>query len=560
MGVGRKSRYITDIEYKRIDGWKAGVYLRLSVEDENKDISNSIVSQKELIDEFLMKNDDIDVFNYYTDDGYSGTDFERPSFKKMFQDMQSKKINTVIVKDLSRLGRNYLEVGNYIEQIFPLFNIRFISITDNIDSFLNPQSITNINLPLKNLMNEEYCRDISNKIKTALKTMRRNGQFISGVAPYGYIKDPEDKHHLIIDEESSKVVKLIFNLCLSGLGTTNIAKELNKRNIINPTAYRKKTINKKKIENKADTVWTTSMVSKILYNQIYCGDMVQGRSKNMSYKIHKKVNIPEDEWDIVENTHEPIIDRENFEKVKATRSKRKYNWNRNKTNASVFSGHLKCADCGKNMMKVLVSRRKVSGTTIKEYAYVCPTYSKTSKEMCSRHYIKENDLRITITRSLKYHIDLLTNYEETLNKIQVKNIFEDRKMVSLINTIKKLETEQEDLRKRKQQIYEDWKMDKITEEQYYEYTQDYVEERESVESEIKKSKERVAEIKQNSERAINNLWAEKLGQFREINILTKSMLDELIDEIFVYENRRLKINFKYRDEYKFAMNYIKQNK
>ena len=559
MGAGRKSKYETNIECKEITGWKAGLYLRLSVEDGNKDISNSIVSQRELLEEFLSKNEDIDIFKYYIDDGYSGTDFERPAFKQMFEDMQARKINTVIVKDLSRLGRNYLEAGNYIEQIFPLFNIRFISVTDNIDSFLNPKSISNVNLPLKNLMNEEYCRDISNKIRSALNTMKKNGQYISGNAPYGYIKDPEDKHHLVIDIESAKVVKLIFNLCLSGLGTTNIAKELNNRNIVNPSTYRKMKKDNKEIEDKIDTLWTSSMVSKILYNQIYCGDMVQGKTEIMSYKIHKKVKIPEEQWQIVENTHEPIIDRETFEKVKQARSRRKYNWNRNKTNASVFAGHLKCADCQKNMMKIVISSKKVSGETIREYAYVCPTYSKKSKELCSRHYIKENDLRIAITRSIKYHIDLLTNFEEILNKSK-GNIFEDKKIISLMNSIKKFETEQECLKKRKQKIYEDWKMDKIDEEQYYEYTQDYIEERENIESQIKQTKELVTEIRKNNEKANNNLWAEKLGQFRDISVLTKNMLDELIDDIYVYEDRRIKINFKYRDEYKFAMNYIKQHK
>lgn len=559
MGAGRKSKYETNIECKEITGWKAGLYLRLSVEDGNKDISNSIVSQRELLEEFLSKNEDIDIFKYYIDDGYSGTDFERPAFKQMFEDMQARKINTVILKDLSRLGRNYLEAGNYIEQIFPLFNIRFISVTDNIDSFLNPKSISNVNLPLKNLMNEEYCRDISNKIRSALNTMKKNGQYISGNAPYGYIKDPEDKHHLVIDIESAKVVKLIFNLCLSGLGTTNIAKELNNRNIVNPSTYRKMKKDNKEIEDKIDTLWTSSMVSKILYNQIYCGDMVQGKTEIMSYKIHKKVKIPEEKWQIVENTHEPIIDRETFEKVKQARSRRKYNWNRNKTNASVFAGHLKCADCQKNMMKIVISSKKVSGETIREYAYVCPTYSKKSKELCSRHYIKENDLRIAITRSIKYHIDLLTNFEEILNKSK-GNIFEDKKIISLMNSIKKFETEQECLKKRKQKIYEDWKMDKIDEEQYYEYTQDYIEERENIESQIKQTKELVTEIRKNNEKANNNLWAEKLGQFRDISVLTKNMLDELIDDIYVYEDRRIKINFKYRDEYKFAMNYIKQHK
>ena len=195
--------------------WTAGLYIRLSQEDldtgKSKKESNSITSQKELLQEFVDKQDDIEIFETYVDDGFTGTDFNRPGFQKLLTDMKKGKINSVIVKDLSRLGRNYIEVGNYIEQIFPLYNIRFIAVNDMIDSFKNPDSTNTIIVPFKNLINDEYCRDTSIKIRTALNIKKKKGEFVGAFAPYGYIKDRLDKHKLIIDKESAEIVKNIFN-------------------------------------------------------------------------------------------------------------------------------------------------------------------------------------------------------------------------------------------------------------------------------------------------------------------------------------------------------------
>ena len=198
MNKGRKSKYAVNDDLA-IRKWNAALYLRLSSEDGDKVESTSIESQKHLLEEFLKNNNYIKLFDYYIDDWYSGTDFNRPGFKKLFEDMKLNKFNTIIVKDLSRLGRNYIEAGNYIEQIFPLFNIRFIAVNDNIDSYLNPKSINELNMPLKNLINDEYARDISKKVSSAFSTMRKNGLYTSGLTPYGYKRDTKDKHHLIID-------------------------------------------------------------------------------------------------------------------------------------------------------------------------------------------------------------------------------------------------------------------------------------------------------------------------------------------------------------------------
>ena len=183
--------------------WTAALYVRLSVEDGDKGESNSVINQKQLLSDYISENNDFNFYDYYVDDGYSGTDFDRPAFKRLLDDMKNKKFNTIIVKDLSRLGRNYIEVGNYIEQIFPLFNIRFIAINDNIDSYGDPTSVNNVIVPFKNLINDEYCRDISNKIRSVLTMKKRRGEYVAAFTPYGYIKDPKDNHHLIIDEEAA---------------------------------------------------------------------------------------------------------------------------------------------------------------------------------------------------------------------------------------------------------------------------------------------------------------------------------------------------------------------
>ena len=218
--------------------YKAAIYIRLSVEDGDKEESNSITNQRMLLNQFLKDNSDIEVYDYYTDDGFSGTTFNRPGFEKLLEDLYEKKFNTVIVKDLSRLGRNYIEVGNYIEKVFPLYNIRFIAVNDQIDSIKNPESVNSIIVPFKNLINDEYCRDISNKIKAVLNVKMKKGEYVGAYAPYGYIKDPDDVHHLIIDEDAAKVVRMIYELTLNGYGRTAIAKKLNELGILNPTGHR----------------------------------------------------------------------------------------------------------------------------------------------------------------------------------------------------------------------------------------------------------------------------------------------------------------------------------
>lgn len=323
--AGRKSKYAVTYnnELQRNKIWNVALYIRLSQEDndndETKQESNSITSQKTLLQEFINDNDDLDVYDTYVDDGYTGTDFDRPSFQRLLNDMKNGCINCVIVKDLSRLGRNYIEVGNYIEQVFPLFNIRFIAINDSIDSVKNPSSTNTILVPFKNLINDEYARDTSTKIKSSLNAKKKKGEFVGAFPSYGYIKDPNDKHKLIIDEVAAEIVKKIFDMHVNeGIGKVGICQRLNKQGILNPTGHKKIELEQNYNNNciiGKDYSWTPSTVRNILKNEIYLGHTIQGKRRVKSYKIHKVENVPKEEWIRVENTHEAIILQELFSKA-----------------------------------------------------------------------------------------------------------------------------------------------------------------------------------------------------------------------------------------------------
>ena len=376
----RKSKY----NYENVNSesahkiWNIAKYVRLSREDgDEKDESNSVTSQSKILDELILElmhsnNDEFIVYDTYVDDGFSGTDFNRPAFQKLLKDMRDGHINMIVTKDLSRLGRNYIEVGNYIEQIFPLFNIRFMTKAENIDSYKDPSSVNSIIVPFKNLINDEYCRDISNKIILANNARKRNGQYLGSFPIYGYKKDPENKYKLIIDDESAEVVRLIYKLFLEGKGRVTITKYLNDRGILNPTAYKQRVLKQNYVNAsniKGNSLWCDTTVSHILRNEMYTGTLIQGRKKMLSYKVHKIVDVPKENWIVVENNHEPIIDKETFNKVQDIINRDTRIKNDGTGEVSIFAGYIRCADCKRAMNK------KSTNNKIKTYYYyVCNTY------------------------------------------------------------------------------------------------------------------------------------------------------------------------------------------
>ncbi|MBQ3413991.1 MAG: recombinase family protein [Clostridia bacterium] len=554
--AGRKSKYSSDNSNNNgTKIWSVALYIRLSQEDNDTGIdkqeSNSITSQKALLNEFTQEHDDLIVYDTYVDDGYTGTNFNRPGFQRLLEDMRKGNINCVLVKDLSRLGRNYIEVGNYIEQIFPLFNVRFIAINDSVDSFKNPMSSNTILVPFKNLINDEYARDTSIKIKSALNGRKKKGEFIGAFPSYGYVKDEQDKHKLVIDEESAEIVRKIFEWKVNeGLGNLSICHRLNDMGILNPTGYKKKKLNQNYNNSKMkqeDYSWCPSTVRNILKNDVYIGNVTQGKRKVKSYKIHKVEQVPEEEWVTVENMHESIIDKELFDKAQGLR---KVDTRVQNTGyLSMWAGILKCADCGRAMHKKYC--KNTSGT-VYEY-YICGTYRKKSNKLCTKHTLKVEELEKSVLEAIKLHIELLIDTEnilEQINKSKTKQLANE----NILNIKQAKEKEIEKISNLKRCLYEDWKNEDITREEYIEYKQKYEQDIERIKGiivNLDKQKEKQEELID-----CNSKWIENFKKYKNITELDRDIITELIDYIEVYENKKIKIHFKFINELDKILEYI----
>ena len=524
--------------------WNTAAYVRLSSDDGDKAESNSITNQKSLIDLYLKNNKDLKLKDYYIDDGFTGTDFDRPDFQRLLLDMKNGKINTIIVKDLSRLGRNYIEVGNYLEQIFPLYNIRFIAINDNIDSFKDPKSINNVVVPFKNLMNDEYARDISNKVKSVLNTKKTNGEFTGISAPYGYKKDPKDKHKFIVDKKASKVVKKIFNMILDGKTKSEVLDELNKCEITPPALYKMK----ESIANgkKTDTMhtWNMKMLDRILQNQSYTGDLIQGKRKRISHKVHKLIHTDSEDWIIVPNHHIPLISKEKFEHIQSTIYNRDNRVCKN-GKYDIFAGHLKCKEC-ENSFTI----RKSKGY---EY-YYCTSYIK--QKLCSKHTTEKSKLEKDVLDIMNNQINMLINVEKTIDEIlKEENINYDIEILN--NRLEEIDTEAEKYKTLKNSIKDDYENEYINKEEYIEYEKEY----NHILSNLKKDKikinERIEKTGFKSER--NKEWIEIFKRNQNIKQLSKKVIDELVENIFIDKNNNIKIKFKYEDEFFEAIDFIKNH-
>ena len=549
--AGRGKKKIS-INFER--EWLVGIYTRRSFDDNEDFESNTIINQKSLINNYISKEDNMKIIDYYVDDGYTGTDFNRPAFQEMMNDIKEKRINTIIVKDLSRLGRNHLEVGRYIEDIFPIYNIRIIAINDNVDSFKRPESIQDLIIPIKNLINESYARDISKKVSSAYRTMASEGKYVAGTSPYGYTLDKEDKHHLVIDEEESKIVKEIFNLALNGEGRIKIVKYLNDNNI-----YCRKELQRRKkyklsldpIEEKTKYRWSTSTIGRMLTNEVYIGNLTQLRTKRESFKNHKVINVDKEDWVRFENTHEPIITKKDFDKVqKKIKINSKYKIRDKDRKYSIYNGLLKCGDCGKAMYKQedLRSNRQLSN-------YFCSTYLYLSKSSCTSHKIKTEDLNNIVLEAIQLQIKLVIELERSLKKLFLKNNKETVES-QYKNNVRIAKIKIENLNNKKLQIYEDWKFEVIDKKEYIIQTKMLEDEinklEENIEIYSKTYRENIRRIKK------NDSWIDHYKRNRKIKKLTRDVLLELIDTIYITEDGNVDIIFKYRNEYNELLLYLEE--
>ena len=528
--------------------WKVGVYCRLSSEDGDNAESDSIGNQRQIIKDFLKKEENIVIVDYYSDDGYSGTTFNRPEFKRLFNALTSGDINTIIVKDLSRFGRNYIGVGNYIEQIFPLYNTRFIAVNDNIDSYKDPKSINNVIVPFKNLMNDEYARDISQKVRSVLLNKSKNGEWVGGTCPYGYKKNPDNIHQLIIDEEEAPVVRKIFKMAVDGDGHIKIAKFLNDNGILcRKEVQRRKKYNLSMNAEDEEIVyhWSTSTIGKMVTSEIYIGNLVWNRTGSISYKDHRQIYRPKSEWNIVEGTHEPIISNEEFNKIQEIINERVAN-KKKPEKLTIYKYKIKCADCGRAMCKMEDTRDGRNSSN-----FYCRNY-KTTSSKCTPHKIKTSDLDNMVIESIIMQIKSVLNIEKTVKQMRDSNTLTNKKVYE--DKIEKLNLDIDKIKKLKRKSYEDWKLEKITKEEFLLLSNDCENKIEKNDLEIKEYEEKI----KNSLKDIKEeeYWIEHFRRNKKIKNLTRDVIEELIDCIYVHEGGNITIKFKYQDEYERVLNGI----
>lgn len=528
--------------------WNTCGYVRLSREDGDKEESNSVKGQKELIRDYLRRTPDLRECGMKVDDGYTGSNFERPSFQEMIADIKAGKINCIVVKDLSRFGRDHLEVGEYIEKIFPFLGVRFIAINDHYDSLhRNPESDELI-VPFKNLMNEAYCRDISIKTRSHLDIKRRHGDFIGAFAVYGYKKDPENHNRLLIDDEAAGVVRDIFRWKMDGISAQDIADRLNAAGIPTPMDY--KTSQgmryKTKFRKKADSGWCAKTVLRILKNPVYIGTLEQGRVTTPTYRVKRQVNRPRTEWAVVENNHEAIIDRMDFQVIQQvlaldTRT------TVGGSSVEYFSGLLFCGECGASMVRKTVSSGK------KKYVYYVCSAHKQDKTCCSPHRFRDVALNEIVLDSLKQHIRSVIDLSELLEMTDTALL----RQANMQRLQKRLDRKRQEIGRAQmllQSLYENLADGIIDREDYKDLKAKYTRRRKDAEEQAESIREEMSqELAGSSE---NRAWMDQFRKHENITELDRSVIVTLIERIMLYQEHRVEIVFRWQNEFQWLIDLV----
>lgn len=515
--------------------FNTALYMRLSKEDGDKDESDSIGNQRKLITNFIKKQEDMVISDFYVDDGYTGTNFKRPAFQQLIKDIENGIINCVVVKDLSRFGRDYLESGRYIQRYFPEKQIRFIAINDNVDS---KNTAFDMMLPIKNLFNEQYSRDISNKVQSSFKVKQGNGEFIGAFPSYGYQKSQHDRHKLVIDPYAAKIVQRIFDMYISGFGKIRITKILNEENILCPSEYKKANGENYSNCNRlgSTSYWTYSTIHNILKNEMYLGNMVQGKSsRQMRGKAHA---LDPSNWIVVKETHDAIIDTLTWNKVQSLlkRNTRELNFEQNN---SIFAGFLKCGDCGRAMAKR--GCKDANGNMY--YSYTCGTYSRNGKDKCTSHYIRHEVLQKIVLCDL----NIIIQSVEDLQKIILlqEQLYIPTTKVSALEK-EKLDSALLKVTKRKKEVYEDYKDNLITREEYITYREDYIAQENLLNNKIALLED-TSESNPDSD-IFESPWIIRLLEMKNIQYLDREIIIEMIDAIYIYDDNRIKIVYNFSNE------------
>ena len=546
--MARKSRKTTVAEpavIKAVDKvYRAGLYARISVETERKREADTIGNQLQLLKDYVSEHSDLTVFDIYSDDDISGTDFIRPEFSRMMNDLRDGKIDCIIVKDLSRLGRNYLESGEYIEMVFPFFRCRFISVTDRFDTKYQQADIS---VQLKNMANEMYAKDISRKICSTMRTIQDQGKFAGSRAPYGYRLDPADKHHLIIDEETAPIVKQLFELLAEGNTVHYVATTMNARGIPSPgrLLYERGIATTDHFKN---SKWYMQTVRRILQDEIYLGWMVSGKFRSTYHSTGKKGSqpVPREEWIVTKGTHEPIVTEELFNKVQEyfVRMKEEHGqtavYNSKSKKASIFKGHLRCGECGQAMFL----RNKHSHGKVTAW-YYCALHENYNSSYCVKKAVKKQDVEDIALKLIRTQIKLFTDAREMIIALNKKESSKTKHRI-YSDQIRNVKKQIEKYLSLKASLYEDFANGVLSQSDYISMGQEYAQKADELRiflAELEKEAQKYSQTY-----AMNGSWAQIIEQYQNAETLTEEMIDAFIDEMILYNNGHVEVKFRFKDE------------
>ena len=542
--MARTSRKITvgAISPKSIERiFKTAVYARLSNEDSGRADGQTLENQILLVKKYIEAKPYLKLCQTFVDNGQTGTNFDRDGFCELMAAVKRGKVDCIVVKDLSRFGRDYIETGDYIEKILPFLGVRFISVNDGYDSHDSAKSGDVLAIALKNLINDIYAKDISRKIKSAFEIKRKKGEFTGGFASYGYFKSPEDKHRLIINEETAPIVRDIFGMKLDGMSNTAIARNLNDRGILSPSNYlhSKGIVINERYSKKI--LWSRDYIKKILLNPVYIGHTAQGKTtSDLNLGFDRKAQA-KDSWIIVENTHEPIIELSVFEAVGNIVEKRKKEYNEKQSSKrwqvpeNIFSSLLCCSGCGTNLV-----RTKSTSQNKKIYMrFVCPNYVVHFTDCCKKKSISEINLREAVSAIVHQQIMLMGGVEKKANReYELRGVEQEKQS---------LEQRLYSLNSLRSSLYDNFIDNLLMEHEYNHLRREYEMENEELALRLN---EVAAEVEQYSEDFANGSNdALQMRQFNAADNLSREMLAALVEKIIIYSGNAIEIKFKYKDEF-----------
>ena len=529
--------------------WNTTLYLRLSRDDGDKEESNSITGQRALLRDYLTKHPELREYAVRVDDGFSGSTFERPAFGAMLADVKAGKTDCIIVKDLSRFGRNYLDAGEYIEKIFPFLGVRFIAINDNYDSKNGHSSSDDLIIPFKNLINEAYCRDISVKIRSQLEIKRKSGQYIGSFATYGYMKDDIQKNKLIVDEYAADIVRDIFKWKLDGVSPQDIADNLNLAGILSPLEYKKSLgMNfSTPFKANAQALWSAGSVLRVLKNPVYVGVLTQGKATTPSYKVHKRLTKPEDEWIVIQDNHEPIIDSVEFDSVQKVLSL-DTRTSPNEDSVQLFSGMVFCGECGASMV------RKTIPAGNKKYVYYVCSANKNDKT-CSAHSIRDTALEEIVLEALRQYIRDVVDLQELLEITDTAPL-RTAEAQKVQRQLDKKRGELERYQKLLMSLYENLADNIITKDEYARLKRNYADRAEEAERQLDVLQATIDAIHEHG--GEDKAWMEQFKKRQNLTALDRNIVVSLIERVMVYPDHRIEVSYRWQDEFAWQMDILRR--